>query len=1582
MPEPSASNSDAGNASIETRSYQQEMLEESLRRNIIIAMDTGSGKTHVAVLRLKHESERESRKLSWFLAPTVALCNQQYEIIKAALPVSVGLISGKLAPDQWKDAQLWKSVLSTHAVMVSTPQVLLDALRHGYIVLGVDIQLIVFDEAHHAVENDPYNRIMTEFYHTLPPREPGVIHRQNRPMILGLTASPIFGGNVDKAFQMIEKNLDSIIVSPRRHRSELEGFVHRPVFKHVIYNQPDENNPPFSTNLAALTYISSNLDIENDPYIQSLRFDLSKAAIGSPEYLRIDQKLSKTIATEGTFTHKGLRDFQRTATEIMYDLGVWAADWFVWAVLEQAKQAARSDHVMPTWQSREKAYLLDIINNIMCTPVSYLPDDVIDEQSDKVTALIQCLLNEKEDAEKQNETFSGLVFVQRRDVVLALAELLKHHPVTKADFQVAPLLGASDSSHRHAFLDITRKFVKQSQENTLIDFKLGDKNLIISTSVAEEGIDVQACGCVIRWDLPPNMASWAQSRGRARKKRSTFIMMFENGSSIQENVNKWEILEKEMVARYLDPSRNACVGDDGGIDDDDMPPFRVESTGALLTLQSAIPHLNHFCAVMPHRGHFVYQPLYDLDPPDYPIGWHSFNNRPGSNPYTGPWSSTVTLPRVLAQDLRIFRTERIYPTKVSAYRHAAFETYLRLYRKGLLSDNLLPLVDEDEEVEELKKEVEKRTSMVNVSLQMDPWCPDPLTTVEDGSEVWFVSKLTVGNLPSLHMLTRRQAPLWTSSDEVKLHHPSLNTLCVLLEPVCTVEASDERVAEAQEYTRMLFWSINGSRMNWNDLDFVYLFLRPTEDSSSQWDQRRAWLQSLLLARNASVDSQASIKAPALEFGQDFHYPDDIGVVCNGTASSKPYDFVQWRWDSLDEEEEAKVLEQYSRFTDVQIIYPLIEVRPFHPRTNFLLPRPSVPPSPPASLLLLPQYASIPLLSKSETHYAFLLPSVIRALSLHLTVDSLRSNLFTDRSVLSMIPNTLLITAMCAPVSSEPENYQRLETLGDTVLKLVVCVQLLAQYPLWPEGYLTKRKDHAVSNVRLANENMTRKLYSWIIRDRLIGKKWKPLYVSQQAASLKDASPEPETANVKKIESERSMDSGQSTDIVMGSPDSPEQDKDKDGEKKKEKEKKKKKKKNLQQLSTKVLADVVESLIGAAYVHGDLAFGYECAKFFKLNLEHWLPLPERISQVLQRSDATLVSMPEGASLPRQLENVQNIIQYTFIRPLLLLEALTHPSCQDDHGTISYERMEFLGDAVLDMVVTNFLFHAQGKDGRPKNYSPGHIFLRKSAMVNAHILAFVCLRSTTGIKAIMPKAYAANSRGEEEFSTSKTQRYRGEQKIVPEEEQHDVHLFKCLLHSSPRILEDQDLTYHRFLKREPEITQALDSVEGSMFPWAALTRIQAPKFFSDMIESILGAVYLDSGGNLDSVREVMRSLGLYQILERMVLEDVDVLHPVSRLAMWAGKQLPESKVIKYDYKKEKGRISCGILVDDVQLEGSRVDDVYSGKATQEEVRLAAAEAALSLLRLRDVGVSYEQLKKKKVKQTTEKGNLQVEVTAMQL
>jgi endoribonuclease Dicer len=61
-----------------------------------------------------------------------------------------------------------------------------------------------------------------------------------------------------------------------------------------MYSQPDLL---FSTNLASLFSIVNTLDIEQDAYVKNLRAQLKKATEGSADYYRIDQKLSKVMAS-------------------------------------------------------------------------------------------------------------------------------------------------------------------------------------------------------------------------------------------------------------------------------------------------------------------------------------------------------------------------------------------------------------------------------------------------------------------------------------------------------------------------------------------------------------------------------------------------------------------------------------------------------------------------------------------------------------------------------------------------------------------------------------------------------------------------------------------------------------------------------------------------------------------------------------------------------------------------------------------------------------------------------------------------------------------------------------------------------------------------------------------------------------------------------------------------------------------------------------------------------------------------------------------------------------------------------------
>lgn len=277
-------------------------------------------------------------------------------------------------------------------------------------------------------------------------------------------------------------------------------------------------------------------------------------------------------------SHKALRDFERAAGEICDDLGPWAADWFVHKVIEQALASANSHrYSILLWQDKEKEYLLDALSRVAVTPVSYNQDHIIAGISAKTQALINCLTAEKDAVESQEGPYRGLIFVDRRDSVLALAEILSHHPQTAEVFRVGCLVGVN--ALRQPALDITRTLLPQSQKDTLLAFRTGDKDLIVSTAVAEEGIDIQACGSVIRWNLPTSMSSWAQSRGRARRKGSSFILMFEHGGVREKEVEQWERLEQEMVEICNEPDRQPALNIIEDDDDDDELVFHSESTG-------------------------------------------------------------------------------------------------------------------------------------------------------------------------------------------------------------------------------------------------------------------------------------------------------------------------------------------------------------------------------------------------------------------------------------------------------------------------------------------------------------------------------------------------------------------------------------------------------------------------------------------------------------------------------------------------------------------------------------------------------------------------------------------------------------------------------------------------------------------------------------------------------------------------------------------------------------------------------------------------------------------------------------------
>lgn len=84
-------------------------------------------------------------QIIWFLTPTVSLCCQQYEVLRTQIPsVQTRIITGSHKVDSWS-ASTWDSVLVNIKIVISTHQVLLDALLHGFVRIS-SLALLVFDE--------------------------------------------------------------------------------------------------------------------------------------------------------------------------------------------------------------------------------------------------------------------------------------------------------------------------------------------------------------------------------------------------------------------------------------------------------------------------------------------------------------------------------------------------------------------------------------------------------------------------------------------------------------------------------------------------------------------------------------------------------------------------------------------------------------------------------------------------------------------------------------------------------------------------------------------------------------------------------------------------------------------------------------------------------------------------------------------------------------------------------------------------------------------------------------------------------------------------------------------------------------------------------------------------------------------------------------------------------------------------------------------------------------------------------------------------------------------------------------------
>ena len=361
---------------------------------------------------------------------------------------------------------MWDAALSGRHGIISTPQILLDALSHGFVSLE-SISLFVIDEAHHGNKNHPTNATMQLFYHPLRERDSTKV-----PHILALTASPMNSDDLG-LIEKLERNLHAVCRSPTENIEEYRQFVHLPELVRLSY---ENSSGTTSSLLPALESVVNNYNIEDDPQYKRLQDDTTPQGI---------DKFQKVKQTQATSILKQLRGLLNRAAFMQESLGAWATDHYISACISKAQRRASDadDEWLFTVADEEKMHLQNTLKQIGRDQVAMEPSAVLD--SNHVSGKLQVLATYLQDAFVLGS--ACVIFVQRRSTAWCLTEILNHISSLR-HIRFFPFVGATNALRR----DLADLADSKLQDEAFAKFRAGEQDVACSTSIAEEGIDVPA----------------------------------------------------------------------------------------------------------------------------------------------------------------------------------------------------------------------------------------------------------------------------------------------------------------------------------------------------------------------------------------------------------------------------------------------------------------------------------------------------------------------------------------------------------------------------------------------------------------------------------------------------------------------------------------------------------------------------------------------------------------------------------------------------------------------------------------------------------------------------------------------------------------------------------------------------------------------------------------------------------------------------------------------------------------------------------------------------------------------------------
>lgn len=462
--------------------------------------------------------------------------------------------------DLWT-RKIWEKHLAENKVIVCTADVLLSCLMHGFITMR-QINLLIFDEAHHTKKNHSYARIVKDYYKA-------ESDKSILPRIFGMTASPVDAKvDVKQAAIELENLLDSRIATTA-DMTLVSKAVSRPTEKILQYASAVK---PFETQL----YLALKTAFGDEPCFEPI--------------------------------------FER-AKQISSHLGRWCSDTYL-------KYALNDDKVRKLEMRIERKFHARRADK----DVAELDDQLAEVRNASSMAQQYVLLPPKLDTYDLNSKvlelkywLSGryerpsdhrcIVFVDKRHTARLLHLLFKE--IGGQHIRSAFLIGANQTDFDEDSVSFRQQVL------TLAKFRKGEINCLFATSVAEEGLDVPDCNIVVRFDMYKTMIQYVQSRGRARHKNSTFIHMIEIRNSTHVQVMQ-EVMHAEQTMRSFCqslPEDRRLIGNEDSLETESAKEknqrvYKEPSTGAKLTYGNALAVLAHFVSAIPTESEDIPSPTY------------------------------------------------------------------------------------------------------------------------------------------------------------------------------------------------------------------------------------------------------------------------------------------------------------------------------------------------------------------------------------------------------------------------------------------------------------------------------------------------------------------------------------------------------------------------------------------------------------------------------------------------------------------------------------------------------------------------------------------------------------------------------------------------------------------------------------------------------------------------------------------------------------------------------------------------------------------------------------------------------------